>query len=188
MTPVHKSAPFAFLAVPGLCLTLAFLPDQPFLATVLIHYPVWLAGAALAEALSRRQSIRVPMTAAAAVFAAGFALHLIVHSIAFSAIAAVLFGTAAVAAFAGVAERAVSSPLGRTFEYLGERSYSIYIVHFPFVALISAAVFQLYGARPTSGWLAVGGAGAAVVFGCLCFEVCERHFVHHRVPPGGLTA
>jgi hypothetical protein len=30
------------------------------------------------------------------------------------------------------------------------------------------------------GWLAVSGALACVAFGCLCFEACERHFLHPR--------
>lgn len=183
-----NNAAIAFLILPALCLALAFLPNQSFPVTVLIYYPVWLAGAALAEAWSRRQAIQVPVVASGAVFAAGFALHLFGQSDLSSTVAAAVFGGAAVSAFARLTDRVVTSPLGRTFEYLGERSYSIYIVHFPFVALISAAVFQLYGVRPTSGWLAIGGAVAAVAFGCLCFEICERHFVHHRAPAGRLTA
>jgi peptidoglycan/LPS O-acetylase OafA/YrhL len=184
----RKSAALAFLVVPALCLALALLPGQPFLVTVLISYPVWLAGAALAEGLARRRSVSIPVAASCAAFIAGFGLHLVGRSAFSSAIAAMIFGVGAVAAFAGLSDRAVRSPLGALFEYLGQRSYSIYIVHFPFLALISAAVFQLYGARPSSGWLAVGGASAAVAFGCLCFEVCERHFVHHKVPAGGLNA
>ena len=183
-----KSAVLAFLVVPALCLTLALLPDQPFLVTVLIFYPVWLAGAALAEGLSRRRTVSIPVAASCVAFISGFGLHLIGRSVLFSAIGAMMFGVGAVAAFGGLSDRAVRSPLGTLFEYLGQRSYSIYIVHFPFVALISAAVFHLYGARPSTGWLAVGSAAAAVAFGCLCFEVCERHFVHHKVPARGLNA
>ena len=182
------SAALAFLAVPAICLALALLPGQPFLVTVLIYYPVWLAGAALAEGLSRRPTAPIPVAASFAAFAVGFGLYLIGRSVFFSAIAATIFGAGAVAAFAGLSDRAVRSPLGSLFEYLGQRSYSIYIVHFPFVALLSAAVFHLNGVRPSSGWLAVGGAAAAVAFGCVCFEVCERHFVHHKVPAGGLNA
>ena len=177
----RRGAALGFLVVPVMCFALAFLGSQPFVVTVLIYYPVWLAGAALAEALSRHEPIRVPLAVSGAVFAAGCALHTFGRSMILTAIAALLFGAASVSGFAGLSDRVVASPLGRLFEYLGERSYTIYIVHFPFVALLSAAVFQLQGARPMSGWLAMAGAVVAVVFGCLCFELCERHFVHHRV-------
>jgi peptidoglycan/LPS O-acetylase OafA/YrhL len=65
-------------------------------------------------------------------------------------------------------------------EFLGIRSYTIYIVHFPLLALLSAWLIATYGARPVHGWLALGGAVACVAFGCLCFEACERHFLHSR--------
>ncbi len=61
-------------------------------------------------------------------------------------------------------------------EFLGIRSYTIYIVHFPLLTLISAYVIHVHGGRPLHGWLAVSGAAACVAFGCLCFEICERHF------------
>ena len=43
------------------------------------------------------------------------------------------------------------------------------------------AVYVWRGARPFGGWLAVTGAVPAVAFGCLCFEICEQHFLHPRL-------
>ena len=66
------------------------------------------------------------------------------------------------------------------FERLGLRSYPIYIVHFPVLAVLSAFVFENAGRRPMHGWLALAGAFACVGAGVLCFEACERHFLHSR--------
>jgi peptidoglycan/LPS O-acetylase OafA/YrhL len=71
----------------------------------------------------------------------------------------------------------VLSPL---FERLGVRSFTIYMVHFPLLVLLSAYVFETFGRRPMHGWLALAGAIGCVGFGALCFEACERHFRHSR--------
>jgi peptidoglycan/LPS O-acetylase OafA/YrhL len=60
-----------------------------------------------------------------------------------------------------------STAAGRTtVEYLGARSYSIYIVHFPFVTLIACGI--RYGWPSTARVVCGRGAVAAVAFGCLC--------------------
>jgi peptidoglycan/LPS O-acetylase OafA/YrhL len=65
----------------------------------------------------------------------------------------------------------------KVWAFLGLRSYSIYLVHFPLLALFSAALLQQGGSRPLHGWVALLGALAAVVFGVACFYVCERFFL-----------
>ncbi|MEP6783524.1 MAG: acyltransferase family protein, partial [Acidobacteriota bacterium] len=97
-------------------------------------------------------------------------------------IAPILYGGGAVVICATMNATTIRRLPVRVFEYLGVRSYSIYIFHFPAVALMSAVLFASPGGRPHHGWFAVIGALLAIAFGCLCFEVCERHFVHHRVP------
>ena len=178
----RRSAIVAFGVLPALSLAVVLVPASPFVTTVVAHYPVWLAGAGLAELLSRHGLPRVTPLAASASFAAGLALRMATGSMVLGALAAVLFGAAAVCGFAAIRTAAVPSSISRTFEYLGARSYTIYIVHFPFLALLSAWVIERQGGRPLHGWFAVCGAVAAVAFGCLCFDVCEKHFVHHRVP------
>lgn len=178
----RKSAVLAFVVVPGLCLSLTQLSSQPFIVTALIYYPVWLAGAALVEVVPRLRSIRVSSITAIAVFVLGFVLHALGQSVITAVLSSALFGGAAVVAFASFPERIAAFRIGRLFEFLGERSYTIYIVHVPFVTLLSAATFRMLGERPLSGWVAAAGAVATVAFGCLCFELGEKHFVHHRAP------
>ena len=180
------SAAAAFGVAPALLLMAGWSALPEFIATVLVLYPVWLTGAALAELLTGPR-IRVPQAAAAAVFAVGVVLHVWGGLGAAPAVPAMLYGGAAVVMCAQISDRRVSSLPVWLFEYLGVRSYSIYITHFPCVALMGAALFAL-GGRPLHGWYAAGGGVAAVLFGCVCFEICERHFVHHRVPGARLAA
>ena len=177
----------AFVAVPALCLALTLVPRTTFVSDVLMRYPIWLAGAALAEGVeSLRQSRRVVL-AAAAVFAVGMLLQVLSDSALTQTVAAILFGSAAVVGMAALPAGWRPAKLLTVWEYLGVRSYSIYIVHFPFLALLSAWVVQWHGERPLHGWFALAGAALAIGFGCVCFEICERHFLHPRlriVPAG----
>lgn len=179
----RRSALAAGGLVPAGCLAAALLPVHSFPVTVLIHYPLWLAGAGLAELLSRHALPRVTPYVASVVFAAGLLLRIASGSTVVSVLAAVIFGAAAVCGFAALRDTATASAFGRMLERLGARSYTIYIVHFPFLALLSAALIETSGGRPMHGWFAVLGAAGALAFGCLCFEVCEKHFVHH-LPAG----
>jgi peptidoglycan/LPS O-acetylase OafA/YrhL len=170
----------AYAVVPMASVAFAWAPMPPFPSSVLEYYPVWLAGAALAEIMSAGGG-RLPTVALSALFGAGFGLHISGLAELMPEVPAVIYGTAAVMAFATLRESAAHRWPVRALEFVGARSYSIYIVHFPFVMLISAALFA-QGGRPLHGWMAIGGAMAAVAFGCLCYSICERHFIHHRVP------
>ena len=181
----RSSVVLAYAAVPIACLLLVLLP-LPFAGIVLLYYPVWLTGAALAEVMTAGR-VRVPMIAAAVLFIAGFGLHVWGRLTLLPSVPAMIYGAAAVALCASMSARSIRFAPVRLFEYLGVRSYSIYIVHFPIVALMSAALFATSG-RPLHGWFAIIGAVIAAGFGCLCFEICERHFVHHRVPDAKLAA
>lgn len=168
----------AVIAVPLVCvLGLARLP-QPFAASVAQHYPIWIGGAVLAEAVRRLPRGAWPRTVAVAAGVIAFAAYLLADSLVVRVFAAVLFASATVYCFATL--RFEAQPLSRVFAYLGTRSFSIYIMHFPFIALLSAAHFELYGARPLNGWLAVAGALLAIVMSCASFWACERHFLHRR--------
>lgn len=178
----RRSWAAAFLAIPALCLSLALSPSGAFPITVMMYYPIWLVGALLAE---RMVTVGVPRRAVgigAALFAGGAALYVLAAPILVAVIASLVFGGGLVLAFGGAQSRdRLLLPL---FERLGVRSYTIYIVHFPIVALISAYVFEKYGSRPMHGWLALAGAIACVGVGVACFEVCERHFLHSRYRDG----
>lgn len=177
----RRSRLLAFGVVPVIGMATAFIPGVSFVTVVLIHYPVWLAGAGLAELLTAVQSSRKMALSAAGLSAAGGLLYVSSSTLIMSAGAAVLFGTGIVMAFVLVPEPAQRFWLFRALEYLGMRSYTIYIVHFPFVALIGAWLIQTRGARPLHGWFALTGAILAVAFGCACFALCERHFLHPRL-------
>lgn len=174
----QRSALAAFAGVPLLCAALPLLPPGGFPVSVAVHYPIWLAGALIAERFARAGTLPRETWIGGAMFVAGAALHVSADGpLPVTLIAALLFGCGAVLLFA-----AATFPAGLidAAEYLGLRSYTIYIVHFPLLALVSAWVIQTQGGRPLHGWLAVAGAAGSVAFGCLCFEICERHFLHAR--------
>jgi peptidoglycan/LPS O-acetylase OafA/YrhL len=174
----RRSGVAAFVVIPLVCLLLAFSPAGGFPVLVLIYYPIWLVGALLAE---RMITVAVPqraMAIGAAMFAAAAGLYALVDLLFVRVIASVVFGAGLVLSFGG-------APPGHRvlmafFQWLGLRSYTIYIVHFPLLALISASVFERLGGRPMHGWLAAAAAIGCVGFGVVCFEACERHFLHAR--------
>ena len=176
----RRSAVLAFGVVPVLCVIVGQLPGAPYHAVMIAFYPAWLAGAFLAERLQHMQPSARAAAAAALAFVAGAALHVTVPVLIAASIAAVVYGSAAVAGFALAPSRRST----RALEYLGMRSYTIYVVHFPFLALLAAWWIESYGARPSHAGLALVGAPLAVGFGCICFNICERHFLHRPVTTG----
>ena len=179
----QKSAMAAYVGLPVVCLAASFCDPEGFPASVIMHYPVWLAGAGLAELLVRARFTSRLALGSAIVFPCALALSQIRPEIELTILAAVLFGCAAVSCFASLPQQFATSLAGRLLEQLGIRSYTLYVVHFPFLVLIAAGHIQLAGSRPLSGWLAVAGTFAAVGFGWICFQVCERHFLHPRLSP-----
>jgi peptidoglycan/LPS O-acetylase OafA/YrhL len=159
-------------------------PSVPFLWSVLACYPVWLAGAGMAELLSRGFDGRSTSVAAGVAALGGFAAIQLSFLPAPAVILAyVLLGSGMVGLFACVPEKFTASRLHRLFEELGIRGYSIYILHFPLVCLISAYAIDRLGGRPLTGWLAAGGALTVLALCILGFQVCERHFLHARLRP-----
>ncbi|MFA5909849.1 MAG: acyltransferase [Vicinamibacterales bacterium] len=183
----QRSALAAYVVVPAAFTIVSMVVAVPFVASVLVWYPAWLVGAALAEHVTSPRPYRVSPAVAVVVFWIALLAYIAVPSIYVKILSATVFAAAAVYTFA-VAQVDRRHPGLVLFEYLGLRSFTIYIVHFPFLALLGAAVIQLTGTRPLAGWLAVGGAASAVAFGCLCFAVCERHFLHRRVAGPHLAA
>ena len=91
-----------------------------------------------------------------------------------------VMGSAAIAAFELMPFDLLKTKAGRVLEWLGVRSYSLYIFHFPVLVLVSAWCFQTYGERPAHGWLAAGGALLSLGVGLLGFYCVERHFLPAR--------
>lgn len=173
-----RSAMVAFGVIPVACVLMALVPVRSFPVMVLTYYPIWLVGALLAEQVVTAGLPRRAILSGAALFAAGAGVYVLVDALLLRVMASIVFGAGLVLAFGGAQSRdRLVLPL---FEHLGVRSYTIYIVHFPIVALLSAYVFETFGQRPLHGWLAAAGAMACVGFGVACFELCERHFLHPR--------
>ncbi len=70
--------------------------------------------------------------------------------------------------------RARVSRICRPLLGLGAMSYSLYVVHFPVLALVCAWWLSRTGALPTSPWLFIGGICAALVAGFVVYLIAER--------------
>lgn len=175
----RRSIWLAFGGVMAACLLLPSLFDASFPIAVAALYPVWLAGAGLAELVCRTDRITLKGGSVATV--AGLALHFVPGVEGLRVIAALLYGAGMVAVFVGLPRGLTCSPFGRVAEYLGARSYTIYVVHFPVLALFSAALIETTGGRPLHGWFALAGALITIGIGCLCFVVGERRCLHRPV-------
>ena len=172
----RRSGLAAFAGVPIACLALAQFAPPSFIVSALAWYPVWLSGAALVEWLAR--PVTPPRLISVICFGAGLAGYLASDATASRVMFAAIFAGAAVCAWLTVN---VAGRAGACAEFLGRRSYSIYAMHFPILALLSALVFRASGARPMHGWIAVGGAIVTVAACVGLFELCERHFLHARL-------
>lgn len=163
-----------------------FLPLAGWWSGMLAAYPVWLAGALTAEVLA---VWKVPTTCHRWAWAAGLVLSLGalagVHSVPESWLLSLglnmLMGMAAIIAFAWMPFDLLKLRSCRVLEWLGIRSYSIYIFHFPVLVLLSAWCLQTTGARPGHGWLAVVGGALSLGVGLLAFHLVERHFLPQRL-------
>ncbi len=91
-----------------------------------------------------------------------------------------VMGAAAIAAFEMMPFDVLKTKAGRVLEWLGLRSYSIYIFHFPVLVLLSAWCFQTQGGLPSHGWLAALGALLSLGAGLLGFHLVERRFMPSR--------
>jgi peptidoglycan/LPS O-acetylase OafA/YrhL len=179
----QRAYPMAF----GVALAAAVLRTQmtvPFLdwfTEVVSLWSVWLAGAWLAEAiLAGKISRPMVLAAGAGAGVAWAAHHLHLPGPAELPLLMVLGGGVTVV-FGTLPAGFASFPLCRWVETMGQQSYTLYVCHFPVIALISARCFEVSGERPSHGLLALYGVAAAVLVGKLCFHICESHFVHPRI-------
>lgn len=168
-----------------LCMIAGCTVMSGWAALVTAHYAIWLAGAALAEWLTGPKAVKktwMPIVFFLAALTA-FGLHHLpsTKSLLPALSLAVIYGTGLVGGFALLWPSLSQCNPMRILEFCGVRSYTLYIVHFPLLALISAWTFHVNGARPFSGWLALSGFGAALALGCFCFHLCERRFLHERI-------
>jgi peptidoglycan/LPS O-acetylase OafA/YrhL len=183
----RRSGGGAYVVIPAACLGAGLALPFGFASSVIARYPIWLAGAALAERSASLPRSVGAVLLAAAIVCAGVALHVTSRTLTPLVVAAMIYGVGAVMVFASAPEAWLRSRAGAALVFLGDRSYTIYIVHFPFLALLAAWAIERPGGLPFHGWLAVGGSAAALAFGCACFEASERHFRHGPIGIGEPT-
>jgi peptidoglycan/LPS O-acetylase OafA/YrhL len=175
----HTNAALGYVAVPALCWSIASLPLAGPLTQLIGLYPVWLAGAFVSEWIidGKRRSL---LNRWSAVFVVAVGVLLVAfaksHWI-LGVCGLIVLSAMTVYTFARMPAYVSENGWVKVWAFLGLRSYSIYLVHFPLLALFSAALLQQGGSRPLHGWVALLGALAAVVFGVACFYVCERFFL-----------
>jgi len=166
----------------------SFAPLAGWWSGMVAAYPIWLAGALMAEWLA---TWRVPASGRCWAWATGFVLslgalaglHWVTEPSLISLGLNMVMGMAAIAAFAWMPFDLTHLKPGRWLEWLGIRSYSIYIFHFPVLVLLSAWCIQTTGGRPLHGWLAAFGAALSLGTGLLAFHLVVRHFLPKRLQP-----
>ncbi len=152
-------------------------------AQIAILYPLWLAGAFLAEAVIRGNS-RMPgwgalllLIPASCLMVSGIAATPLITTLILN-----MIGALAIVAVAVYSPPVwMEQSLFRAFEYLGVRSYTLYIVHFPIIVLMCAIFIQVNGTRPVHGWYALGGASIAIILSLGIYHLVERKFSHSRL-------
>lgn len=174
-----RFGPWTHAIVAAVSVVLAVVVAHPFAGGVLLMYPLWLLGAAMAEAMLRGRSSHHPavLVAILALGVAGF--HVLKG--AYAILAYVVLGFGAVSLAAALPQEVRRWRVHQALHWLGLRSYTLYIGHFPFLALVSAATFEIAGRRPQSGWLALAAAAAALAWCSLLWWLVERRFMHARL-------
>jgi len=152
-------------------------PSIPFVSSVIWYYPLWILGAGLAEmVLAKKLRARAYFCLSLLLFpiAAGVSFQggqLILNAIASAGL---------VLGFASMPPNLFRLQLLRLLEFFGIASYSVYIIHFPVLVLVSAVTFAMLGSRPLHGWMVVAGGLSALAFALGCFWICERHFLNRQ--------
>lgn len=175
-----RSGLVAFAVIPAACLALTAVPGRSWLVVVFMHWSVWLAGAFAAERVVRRPRGRSPGLAPLGIGLMSAAVLFLPVPEVVAFLARCGLGAGVVAGVARLPEGTGRRPILATLEWLGLRSYTIYICHFPFLVIASAYLFE-HGGRPAEGWIAAA-AVPLIVLACLpLFELCERHCLNARI-------
>jgi peptidoglycan/LPS O-acetylase OafA/YrhL len=149
------------------------------------NYPTWLIGALLAEIMVMRKwrpSLLRGLIGVAITMALLVATKAVPNGFTrVTVLCAMAMGTCAVIAFEAMPAAVLSSWPGRALEWLGVRSYSLYVFHTPLVVFAGAWMFAAEGARPAHGWYALLALIITLSISVLWFNAVERRFMPKRL-------
>ena len=171
----------------GLSICCWFWPLAGWWSGMMSSYPMWLVGALLAELMSAKRGLSTHFLwfwGMLAMGLGGLALtqsQLTVQIPWLSVPVSMMMGIGVIGTFEALPEYVVRHRIGQLLEWLGIRSYSIYIYHMPVQLLICAWLFQSYGKLPSHGWWALSGALVSLGAGLAGFHLVERRFLPARL-------
>jgi len=175
----------AYASAPVIAAVGCFLPSDWFIRPLMITYPFWLAGAAIAEIACK--NILRPWHAGIGfcVAALGFlGVRALPTTFFVDPVQTLFHGVCS----AGLVIAAVAFPVDinkykmlQVVETAGRESYTIFLCHFPLLVFIAAWVFEVYKKRTPGMLLFVLVSGLTVYVCHLGFRLCERHFQHRRL-------
>lgn len=166
-----------------------FLRQAGGALALLVYWPAWVAGAFLADARAGR--VRLPdwlWTGAAIVGPLALAAMAVSLELRQRHDSPLLADPLWVLGFFGPLGWLTAAPHGARVRRwvlrltqpllgIGERSYSLYVVHMPVLSVVSAAWFRDHASMPTSLWPAALGVAASLAVAGLVYQVVERHFL-----------
>jgi len=165
----------------GVALLAGWCLPPNFIRAILIHYPIWLAGALIAEILMKKQlSKRAVFISYLTISIAFIAINFPLPEL-FKLFFYLLLGSSTLLIVISLPIVFFRHPLHKFFEFLGIESYTIYICHFPLITFVSAWTIEKFGTRPMHGWLAIITAIITLLVCHLFFLLCERNFMHSRL-------
>ncbi|MEM9646122.1 MAG: acyltransferase family protein, partial [Planctomycetota bacterium] len=176
-----KSRWLSFAAVPVVCFGLASVIPLSGAASIVRYYPVWIAGALLAELHCSGAIKREQAGLLVAVGIASFIAYQAIENIVWRVCFACVFGATTVALFVIHRHPRLPAVVERTIHFVGFRSYSIYIFHFPILVLFAAVTLSYDGRRPDHPILLFVSAITSVGFGVVMFFLVERRFVRRPI-------
>ncbi|BAU63913.1 hypothetical protein STA3757_12820 [Stanieria sp. NIES-3757] len=165
----------------GLAIIAVIFLEPSFISSTLIHYPIWLSGAFLAEQLTKKRIKKSVVIISIILSILSFiSINLSLPMLLKLSVYAI-FGFSIVFTCVNLPFSVVGNYWHSFFESLGKKSYTIYICHFPIITIFSAWSIEVLGTRPMAGWLACSVAIFTLLFCHVCFLLCEQKFLHDRL-------
>jgi peptidoglycan/LPS O-acetylase OafA/YrhL len=162
---------------------------------LLAMWPAWVAGAFIADVRAGRVQIPMRVWSVGAVLGlltlVASGLYLVLKNPGIQINDINIFYLVWVASFFfpigwlcagrhGAQSRRIVEIAFRPLRRLGAMSYSLYVIHFPILALICAVWLSSHSQLPRSPWLMLGGIVAVLVVAYGVYRVAERPFTAKR--------